>query len=53
VVLNADRTVDRPATEALRRELRAVANGNGAGRAEERGDVMLTDLTKFATGVTT
>jgi N-methylhydantoinase B len=53
VVLTGDRAVDKAATEALRREMKAAANGNGAGLAEEKGGTLLTDLTKFATGVTT
>ena len=53
VVLKDDLALDAAATEALRREMKAKANGNGAGVAENRGGVTFTDLTKFATGVTT
>jgi hypothetical protein len=52
VVLKSDLSLDAAATEALRRDLRGKANGNGAGVVENKGGVQFTDLTKFATGVT-
>jgi N-methylhydantoinase B len=53
VVLKDDLSLDAAATDALRRDLRAKANGDHAGVAENKGGVLFTDLTKFATGITT
>ena len=56
VVLTDDGAVDEAATRALRSEMKAKHDSNGAnnaGIAEDKGGVTFTDLTKFATGVTT
>jgi len=56
VVLKDDLSLDAAATEKLRREMKAKHDSNGAnnaGIAEEKAGVTFTDLTKFATGVTT
>ena len=56
VVLKDDLSLDAAATDELRREMKAKHDFNGAnnaGIAEEKAGVTFTDLTKFATGVTT